>query len=369
MRTHTLRRAPTLAGLLGLILNAGAAVPATAQNASLDEVGALLVLPVVTDTGAGIFGSGGPTVTAAVVTNAGPAVRLHLNVLSGDEGDSWSAQDFDCDVTAHETTLFVFEPSASGYGSRLHVECRSPGSASEQTHEMGLNAATGVMVVTLEDPATGDTVNTNQLLGDGTIVDFGAGAAWSAGAISFQGVASAPGVEDRAYRFDNSEYTRFPSALASNYLAPRPGGHIDAELILFTLDGTTGQVQVPEAQVSIDFVTDRGGRSSTSHRFDCFDIVSLGSIDGRFELDADDRLGGGHLVIRPEAVTYGNLAHDASFDGGPGAVPGVRRTPVHGWLVQTIGTPAGDAAVGRALVQSQLPLVPHPGDTPVLNAP
>jgi hypothetical protein len=362
------------------------AAPSMAQNLDLDEVGALLALPVVT--------ASGPTVTAVTVTNAGPAVNMHVNVISGDRGDYWRAQDFDCPVTAHETVLFVFEPDAKtaviksfdrnrGYdnGSLLTFECSTAAGEEITVKDQPLDASEGIMVITLEDPETGETVNSNQVFGDFVVIDFAAGAAYSAGAIPFQGVIPGTGVGDRKYRFDNVEYTRFPSALATNFIAP-DYGDINAELILFTLDGSTGQTETPPAQVSIKFYNDDEVQFSSSHHFDCFDIVRLTDIDGRFERDS---LGSpaGHLVLTPELVTYPNLAHDASFDGGPGSVLGVRKPPVHGWLVQAIkgggdidithydstASASNKAAWARTLAQSQLPIVVSSGDTPVLNAP
>jgi hypothetical protein len=339
---------------------------ASAQNLDLDEVGALLALPIVTGTG--------PTVTGIVVTNAGPATTLHINVLSGDPGDNWFAQDFDCNVTANETVLFVFD--WDGYdGSLASYECTNflNGQAVE-TFDDPFEAREGIFVVTLKDPSSGDSINSNQIFGDATVIDFGAGAAYSVGAIPFQGVLPDGGVGDNEFRFDNVEYTRWPSALATNFIAATP--YISLELILFTLDGTAGQIQTPNAFVNIDFYNDDEVRKSTEKEFDCFIILDLPALDGRFYASA---LGSyaGHMVIKPEGVTYNNLAHDTSFDGGPGSVPGVRVVPVHGWIVQSISE-GGDlaelglwnnnqAAWARTLAQSQLPLVVSSGDTPVFK--
>jgi len=142
-------------------------------------------------------------------------------------------------------------------------------------------------------------------------------------------------------------------------------------LILFTLDGTTGTPQPPEAQLSIRFSRGNGGASSSSHRFDCFDIVDLATIDGRFGFPGFPGFPGesGFLVLTPEPVSYANLAHDAQFDGGEDGVLGVRRTPVHGWLFQIVSLDGSTGAFGRPLSQSELPLMPSPGDVPVFHAP
>jgi hypothetical protein len=85
-------------------------------------------------------------------------------------------------------------------------------------------------------------------------------------------------------------------------------------------------------------------------------------------------------VLTPQFVSYADFAHDFLFGppAGGAHANGVRRTPVHGWLVETgtMGTPigggplflAGDAAWGRPLARSLTSLVPDPGDIPTLNA-
>ena len=312
-------------GTLGLLLTLGFGLaPAAAQNLDLDEVGAALALPIVT---------GPDTATEIVVTNAGNATRLHLVVLSGDAEDRWQAQNFDCEVTRNETTLFVFSSDGAG-GSLLTYECLDDNGDSTLFEDVPLAAATGIFFVSLEDPVSGQTVNTNQIFGDAAVIDFGVGTAYSVGAIPFQGKSITAGVADRKYRFDNVEYSAFPSKLATNFLAPREDAEavVDAELILFTLDGSTGSPPPPPAQVSIKFYNDDEKVHSAGHAFDCFDIVALTQIDPRF---AEPALGSeaGHLVLTPQTVTYPNLAHDATFSGA-GNVLGVRKPPVHGWLVQ-----------------------------------
>ena len=217
--------------------------------------------------------------------------------------------------------------------------------------------------MTVEDPSTRETMNTNQLFGDAVVLDAAGGTAYSVGAIPFQGIAPGPGVGDRQYRFDNSEYSAFPSALVANFAASR-----SASLVLFTLDGTTGSATPPEVELSIKFTIGRSGTGSSSHHFDCFDIVDLATIDGRFGVDLLGRAG--RLVMRPEPATQPNLAHDSLFDGGESGTVGVRTTPAHGWIFQTMSI-AGQVvgAFGSSLKQSNLPLLPSPGDTPTLFAP
>jgi len=362
---------------VGILLAAslGFAGNASAQNLDLDEVGALLSLPVIT----GNDRSG--ALTAITVTNAGADAFIHVNVISGDEGEYWKAQDFTCEVTASETVLFVFEPDFNE-GSLLSYECGgSRGSDGFVEFRSPLQTQNGIMVVTVEDEF-GNTMNTNQIFGDAVVLDYSRGSAFSVSAIPFQGVVPSGGVADRKYRFDNVEYSEFPSALATNFIAPTSNASIgvdtDASLILFTLDGTVGSNFPPEAALSIKFYNDDEVQFSTSYHFDCFSIVDLLEIDDRF---AAEPLGSdaGHMVLTPEIVTYTNLAHDSQFDGGEGAILGVRIPPVHGWIFQHTRTaewgcldecPSLDnAAWGRTLAQSQLPVVTSGGDVPVLNAP
>jgi hypothetical protein len=374
------------AGLVfALALALGVSGAAVAANLDLDESAAAVAVPVITGGNPGAYDNGGESVTLVTVTNGGPAVRLHVNVISGDcdyrygyDDDCWQAYNFDCDVTASETVLFVFEP---GYeGSKVSFECGvgdDPPFGYEVDREP-IAVENGIMFVTLEDAATGKTLNADQLFADWVVIDFDDGAAFSSGAIAFQGGVPGGGTADRKYRFDGVEYRQFPSALATNFIAP--DHDLAAYLILFTLDGTAGNP--PPAAVSIKFYNDDEVVRSTGWEFDCFTIVELEDIDPRFDADA---LGSpaGHLVATPDLVTFPDLAHDAQFDGG--GVIGVRKTPVHGWLVQTIETDGecvngmavngggydcysrGEAAWARTLAQSQLPLEPHRGDVPTFD--
>lgn len=343
---------------------------ASAVNLDLDESGAAMALPVITGGAPGYYDGGSDAVTLVTVTNTGPAVRLHVNLISGDyygsyygSGNLWQSYNFDCDVTASETVLFVFEPSERG--SVLSYECGTPPLGKTVEHEP-FDLRNGIMFITLEDPTTGATLNSDQLFADWVVIDHGDGAAFSAGAIAFQGGVAGGGTPDRKYRFDGVEYRQFPSAVATNFIAP--DYDLSAYLILFTLDGTSGNP--PPAAVSIKFYNDDEVVRSTGWDFDCFTIVELRDIDPRFDADA---LGSpaGHMVLTPDIVNFPDIAHDSQYDGG--GVLGVRKTPVHGWLVQTIEgfnnessveRYGGESAWARTLAQSQLPLEPSPGDVP-----
>jgi len=342
----------------------GVSGQAAAVTFDLDETAAAVAAPVITGGSSVSYNSN--AVTLVTVTNAGPEVILHVNVISGDSGDDWQAQNFDCRVTASETVLFVFEPGSSG--SDLSYECNLNTDVVDRTPMITRN---GIMFISLEDPATGETLNSDQIFADWVVVDYGSGSAFSSGAIAFQGGVPDGGTPDRKYRFDGIEYAQFPAALATNFVAP--DYDIDAHLVLFTLDGTAGAANGgPEVSVSVKFYNDDEVQFSAGYTFDCFSIVDLRSIDPRFDASALGSLAG-HLTLTPELTNYSDLAHDSQYDGG--GVIGVRKTPVHGWIVQTISdggggvngsyTSTGDAAWARTLAQATLPLEPAAGDVPV----
>jgi len=355
---------------LGLLLWAS---PGAAQNQDLKEVGAALTVPVLTDY---LWG----TVTLAVVTNVAPDDRiLHINVI---DGKTWKEQDFSCFVTASETTLFRFVPLPE-WKSEVHFECTNPATLEPVEIWDTIDTDAGFMFVAVEDPITGQTINENSIFGDATVINFVQGAAYSVGAVTFQGEdINAPGVGDRNYRFDGVEYSEFPAVLATNFISPTTGGRrgvgVTAELILFTLDGTVGggiDMLGPAANFSITFYDDDERHFSSSWLFCCFDIVDLETIDSRFNRDTLGSVAG-HMFMEPQIQQQPDPNHDFLYDGGIG-YDGMRRTPVHGWLVQTVfhtfkvypdGPPMAlsRAAWGRTLNQSTTALVPSVGDVPTL---
>jgi hypothetical protein len=373
---RSLRSTIGLAAAVAFAVWAGA--PAAATNLDLDESGAAVAVPIITGGSHAYKEGSSGAVTLVTVTNTGPAVRLHVNLISGDyygnydkRNNLWQSYNFDCDVTASETVLFVFEP---GYrGVELSYECGvTPFPPGVEVEREPFDLRNGIMFITLEDPETGETLNSDQLFADWVVIDHGNGAAFSAGAIAFQGGVAGGGVPDRKYRFDGVEYRQFPSAVATNFIAP--DYELAAYLVLFTLDGTAGNP--PPASVSIKFYNDDEVVRSAGWDFDCFTIVELRDIDPRFDAYA---LGSpaGHLVMTPDVVNFPDIAHDSQYDGG--GVLGVRKTPVHGWLVQTIeandvpedttsSSYRGEAAWARTLAQSQLPMEPSAGDVPTFAA-
>ena len=95
--------------------------PSDARPAQQQEMGAALALPIITGTDP----AGGATVTASTLTNLGrEGITLAIQVIDGDPGESWNSSSFSCYVTAHESTVFVFEPDGPGR-SKVSFECSS----------------------------------------------------------------------------------------------------------------------------------------------------------------------------------------------------------------------------------------------------
>jgi hypothetical protein len=383
------------------------AASAEASNLDLGELSAALAFPIITGAhpGNALKGSAGDgivtrqsAVTLATVTNGkSTPVRLKLELISGDPstsgGDNWQSTSFECDLTGRETTSFVFMPRDGldqgdpGDGrSRLYVECSNLATQHPEGSPRALftNVQNGVLFVAVADPASGDLVSEDVIFGDAVVVDFTQGQAYSFDAISFQ-AGQGQNDGDKIYRFDNGEYARFPSVLATNFLAPRDGA-VSAELLLITLDGTTGNVPVPRVRLGGLAYNDDEQYFDFQWEFDCFDVVALTDLDPNFLFVPGGVLGlgslSGHLQVVPQPVATANDVHDAAY----GDANNVRRRPAHGWLVQSVtgtlvppnepipGTPGitvqnGPAAWGRPLSQSTTALLPFLGDqSPVLDA-
>jgi hypothetical protein len=384
----------------GLSASAGAS---GGSNLNLDEMAAALALPIITGAydGNNIKGSTGDVVitrqsavTLATITNGKTTpVRLKLDLISGDPGnwksgsDNWQSTSFECDLTGRETTTFVFMPAGGtdkgnpGDGrSQLYVECSAGPVTNGSPRALFTNVQNGVLFAAVADPVSGDVVSEDIVFGDAVVVDFTQGQAYSFEAIAFQ-AGQGQNNGDKVYHFDNQEYAKFPAVLASNFIAPVTTNKINAELILITLDGGTGNVPVPRVRLGGLGYNDDEEYFDFQWEFDCFDIVSLLDIDPNFEFVPGSPLGlgsmSGHLQLVSQPIATENDAHDAEHGDGNN----VRRRGVHGWLVQNVtagsdivtadepitGTPkvtmaAGPAAWGRPLNQSTTALAPFLAD-------
>ncbi len=346
----------------------GASVQPASANLDLDEMAALLALPFLT----AVEGSS-PTTELVVTNGLAESINLHINVINGDPGEGWETSSFDCNVTARETTHFVI--SRDGDGSSIDFECSATGADSNSAADQlniaqteVTNANNGIMVIAVEQG--GATVSRNAIFGDSTVIAADVGAAFSVGAIAFQGLDPLNQDGDRQYEFDGLEYAQFPSSLATNFLAPDP--QTVGVLLLFTLDGTADVSPVP-ASARVFFYNDDETERDANFDFDCFTLIELEDIDPRF---AAANLGSraGHMTMTPRNVAVGTT-HELTGLG----VDGFRNTPFHGYLLQAFLTaePWGEvdcieevpckpqpsvAFSGRTLAQSVNAHVPLAGD-------
>lgn len=342
-----------------MIFGLGVSHPAAAQlELKLLGIGSILALPVMTTTSS--------QHTFATVTNHGASARtLLLYVI---DGDTWKAPCLMCDVTAGELVLLHFAPESSG-GSRLTFECNFGGAAIPAQRSIPLVQERGVLLVALANPGTTMTTNANDITGESRIVDFDQGEAYSLRAVAFRGLNPlATGVEDKTFVFDNEEYSMFSDQLMTPFAAETP--EVTNDLILFALDGSPGIPPGPQASVSIDFYDDDETSFSTSFSFDRFAVVSLKSIDARFDAGV---LGSstGWLFISPLATAQSDGTHDFVF----GSADDIRTTGVHGWLVNhskgqirpSLPLLAGPASSGGRLDESAFPQPVSPGDVPAFD--
>jgi len=353
--------------------------------------------------------------TVGSVTNGmdNRAVNLHVVWISGTD---WSEINYDCPLTPLETTYFVFEQLPGSDNALVTFECSDIGqdypnnAATNNVVTRVVNGADGIMFVALEcqlgqrcgmaaapcdtlgavpcgenevvavpngEAGVRRTLSNNVLAGDMVVIDFGAGFAFSAPAIHIQGREN-PGLGDRNYRFNNmpGEYKEFPSLLTTNYIAPDDS--ISTELLLFTLDGKTSSSSSINAKVSGFAYDDDENPTSGSIAFDCMTVTAIDESPNGFGLNVTRPFGGhvvGHLELFPAAVARDDEQELLSYSND-----GVRRAPVHGYIIQSIraggtfdggefgGTIAANGVWARQLTQGTNTLVPIAEDTPSLDA-
>ncbi len=372
----------------------------SAENLDIDELSAFMVFPIITggypgnelkDTTGDVIIPQQKASTLVTLTNGASDNRLlKIDMISGDPGTgaTWQTTSIECELTGRETTTFLFVGAGTGSG-KVFVECSDGPDTEGAPVAKFTGLQNGILTVAVMDPflpATGlRTLGEDVLFGDAIVVDTQAGQAYSFGGIGFQAGQGA-NTGDKIFAFDGSEYTTFPSVLATNFIAPTD--YVNAELILFTLDGTVGNLPVPRAKLGGFAYNDDEVSFDFTYEFDCFDIVSLLDINDNFEYTGG-ALGlgsvSGHVELVPQPITTpGPDAHDAEF----GNADNTRKRGVHGWFVQNVeGTlippnepiknadspgvfvSNGPAAWGRPLAQSTTSLVAFPGDeATTLNA-
>ena len=380
---------------LGLV-----ATSVSPENLDLDEMAAALALPIITDGFMGnplkdvesseVITPNDEAVTLATITNGkSDPIILKVDMISGDVndpetgGNNWQSTSFDCPLTGRETTTFVFK-QANGAGAVVYVECSDGNDPEGAPKALFTNFDNGILFISVADAESGDVVSEDVIFGDAIVVDTRDGEAFSFGAISFQ-AGSGLNDGDKVYRFDGEEYVKFPAVLATNFLAPTDleddGGDVRAELILFTLDGTVGNIPTPRVKIGGFAYNDDEMPFDFSYEFDCFDIVALEEINANFIFDPDSVLGlgsmSGHIEMTAQIIASpGPDAHDAQYGDGNS----VRKRGFHGWIIQAVhgtflheGHPIDaqtmdltvnddEAAWGRPLAQSTTDLIPFLGD-------
>ena len=371
---------------LGMSSSALAAVQVLNPN----TLGAAVAAPYLTTA------DGRTTVVTLTNGSSHLAVTVHLNWISATD---WSAIDYDCPLTPLETTYFVYEAFADSDNALVTFECSNlgqefpNGAATNNVVTRALNGRNGLMFATIEcqlgsekcdpDPLDGTrrTLPDNILSADLVVMDFAQGVAFSAPAIHIQGVPDGDGTNDnRRYSFTGEkegDYVAFPSLLTTNYIAPDDS--VTAELLLFTLDGTLNSGPGINAKVAGFAYDDDENPTSGQIAFDCMDVVAIDASPNGFGLNVTRPFGGhlvGHLELFPAVVARSDVVELYQSSGADG----VRRAPVHGYLLQTIsaggqfdggefgGTMAANGAWMRQLTQGTHPLIPTDGDEPQLDA-
>ena len=366
-----------LAAVAAAGLTAGAA---SAQNLDLDEMAAALALPVLTGgqppntikftNGDVILGDNAALNLLTITNGKAQPVLLRVDVISGDPagpggGDTWQSDSFDCFLTGRETTTALV--IANGAGSIIFMECSTPLGLVNDNKFVAARAANGIFWVAAADPANGKTISEDVLFGDAVVIDTVLGQAFSFGAIPFQ-AGNGFNNGNKVYSFDGEEYAKWPGVVATNFIAPRgvaagippmgpPLPGIKAELVLFTLDGTTGNPTAPRVSLAGLAYNDDEVAFDFQHEFDCFDVISLTDMSLNFEQSFLGSLSG-HLQLVPQQVgTVGHDVHDATY----GDANNSRRLPVHGWIVQNVTTNFPVVQVGQPTPQQGLARPSGPG--------
>ena len=325
-------------------------------GADLNEVGALLVYPVIwaapgyqvpADDDGGVMGG---LETFLTITNAGPDdVVAHVSYINGDMYDEYQycyECDFQIPLTGNDTETLVISSGPGG----THI------TAEDLYLDLACPWPYGMLVVALEDE-DGETITDNILLGEEVIVNYRDGMALSIPAIPFQG---GSGNGDRAYSFDDAEYGKMPRIVAADFLAPNVNQHASAMLSLFTL-GFERQFP-PLVDCSVIGFDAHEHPFSASFQFGCWGIWDLYDISPEFYhpnlgLFNNDPHG-------PANDTHGWLQLNCRVDSNPAAADGFEANGgVHGAIIQTqysgsrlpagSDVPFGSAAMwGRVLYQS-----------------
>ena len=253
---------------VALLLCAGASA-----GSDLNEVGAFLIYPAIAALDDDCPGTVRSFIT---MTNAGDKdVIAHISYINGDMYDSKYCYecDFDIPLTPNDT-----ETLAISYIPHVGIQIFSL----EGTVSRACAWEYGMIVVSLEDPVTGETITDNVLLGEQVVVNFDYGFAFSVPAIPFQGKNGGNG--DRYYGFDDVEYGKLPRVVAADFLAPQmpgiEGAVFTADLVLLT-PGFNRQYP-PAVDCSIIGFDAAENEFSSSIQFGCWGLFDLCYVDPEF---------------------------------------------------------------------------------------
>ncbi len=336
---------PLLAGLLAVALLASACTDGDPPE------GALVVLPVLTG-GAGRIADDQGVTLAAINNASATPLRLALEVVSGDPGEAWRSISLVCDVTGGETATLLFQPL--GDGAQLTANCFDLDFGGfPDVRTLAVDAQNGIVVAAVADPGTGAILSQDRLLAGATVIDVGNARAFGLPAAR---VRAGVGVNDgdQIHRFDDAEYKRLRAGVDADLTLPGAGDF--TELVLFTLDGTTGLTPPPRVSMGglgfvlgFDLFGDPVLTSfDFSFGFDCFRVVDLLALSSGF---AGVPGSPGYLRLTSQPVgAGGNDVHDQAFGDGNGT----RRRPVLGWALEV----RGGIPSGRLLDTLPDPLAP-----------
>jgi len=347
--------------LLATLLLAGGAGRCRVADPGGPE-GALVALPVLTGGVGRIADDQGTTLQTFTNVLTVP-LRLLIEVVSGDPGEAWASDSFTCDLVGGASVAFLIVPN--GAGSILTGDCFDLGFFGQPDPvTVSARAANGILVAAAADPTTNLAIPQNAILADAVVVDVALGNAFTLPAVRVRAGFVNDG--NQVYRFDGLEYPRLPAGIDTTVRSPAAGDY--TELVLFTLDGTPGQLPPPRVATSgigqfsqqiLPFGPPEILTFDFSLAFDCFTVVDLLSLSSGFAgFPGTD----GVLQLTAQAVsTAGFDAHDAAFGDGNS----VRRRPVLGWAVER----RGGVTSGRLLDSLPVPLMPLlADDPPVLDA-
>lgn len=364
--------------------------PASAGDKDVNptQVGAALALPYAVGSGDNdaLTVETSSLHTYHTITNAlNDPIRLHFFAIDGDAGGNWDAPDWDCRVTARETTLIRISRNVQEGQTYFESECstreaqRSDGGViAEELNVPEVNKVTaerGILFVAItredfENDEQGQNLDLGQrfssdnaIFGDWVMVDSNEGFAFGSNAIAFQG--GTEDVVEGKFEFDGYKLSKFPEVLATNFIAPDED--TEALLWLFTLDGRAGSP--PLVEINGAFYNDDEDRDSFQYSYECMDVVDLETLDVRFEASelcpfdvANGERCSGHLAFRARDVPWTVLPGEDY-----GNVDGLRRRPSHGWIIQADTSMDQNRFWARTLNQSTTAHEPASGDEPTFD--